>query len=419
MLKKTLFIFGSIISLFLLWFALKDYRAAGPIAAENLRGLALTLTEAIENSVQLDPSFTSLSRFHPSDLAFYAIVDREGIYRFHSNPDLIGIAVDDPKAEAVIKNKAIYEKRILLGTGEIAYEFYSPIFIRNEILVLQLTLHTFRADSVVRRAKLNLVLIVTLIFAGWILALVIARFAQREERHQREMMHREHLAMLGEMGAILAHEIRNPLAGIKGSAQVISKKPTDSRNEQFAENIVTEVRRLESLVNDLLVYSRRDRYLLTVLDPKELIDHTISLIYQEAAQLSVSITNECPEGLKVSGNRDKLGQVLLNLAMNALQAMPSGGLLCFSVEKKRRSLKIVLSDSGQGIRNEDMSRIFEPFFTTKARGTGLGLALCKKIIEEHNGTISIESTVGKGTTVSITFHAQPRGVEDVRTDPSD
>jgi two-component system, NtrC family, sensor histidine kinase HydH len=405
MLKKTLFIFGSIISLFLLWFALKDYRAAEPIAAENLRGLAFSLTEVIGNSVQLDPSFTSLADFHPSDVAFFAIIDQKGIYRFHSNSDLIGTPANDPDALVVLKNKSVYETRVLLGTGEKAFEFYSPLFIDNKVLVLQLTLHTFRADSVIRRARLNLLLIVSLIFAGWFLGAIIIRFARREELHQKEMMHRENLASLGEMGAILAHEIRNPLAGIKGNAQIIKKKPTESRNEQFAESIVTEVRRLETLVNDLLVYARSDRYELMMLDTKEIIDYTISLIQQEAAHLSVSITNDCPEGIKISGNRDKLCQVLLNLAMNALQAMPSGGLLRFSAEKSRSRVRIDLSDSGQGIRNEDMSRIFEPFFTTKARGTGLGLALCKKILEEHNGTISIESTVGKGTTVSIIFHA--------------
>jgi len=408
MLRKTFFIFGSIISLFLLWFALKDYRAAGPIAAENLRGLALTLTEAIGNSVKLDPSFTSLAGFHPSDVAFFSIIDRKGNYRFHSNPDLIGAPADDFNAVAVLTNKSIYETRVVLGTGEKAYEFYAPLFIHNEELVLQLMLHTYRADSVVRRARLNLITIVSLIIVGWILASIIYRFNKREELHQQKMIHRENLARLGEMGAILAHEIRNPLAGIKGNAQIIRKKPTESRNELFAEGIVTEVRRLESLVNDLLVYARSDRYELNALDPKELIDHTIRLIQQEADQLSVSIANECPEGLHIYGNRDRLGQVLLNLAINALQAMPNGGLLRFSAVKKRRTVRIDLSDSGEGINIEDMAKIFEPFFTTKARGTGLGLALSKKIIEEHNGNINVESTPGKGTTISILFRHKAR-----------
>ena len=403
--RKTLFIFGSIISFLLLSFTLKDYRAAGPIAAENLRGLALTLTEAIGHSVKLDPTFKSLADFHPPDLAFFAVIDRKGIYRFHSNTDLIGIPADDANAAVVEQNKSIFETRIVLGTGEMAYEFYSPIFVGKEVMVLQLTLHTYRADSVIRRARLNLVLIVSLVIFGWLLAIVIDRFAKREELHQRKMQHRENLAQLGEMGALLAHEIRNPLAGIKGNAQIIHKKPTESRNEQFAEGIVTEVRRLESLVNDLLVYAHSDRYDMTILDPKEIIDHSISLIHDDAAKLSVSISNEVPEGLSVTGNQDKLVQVLLNLSINALQSMPEGGMLRFFACKNKRTVRIDVSDSGHGIANEDMAKIFEPFFTTKAKGTGLGLALCKKIVEEHNGTINIESAVGKGTTVSIIFQA--------------
>lgn len=403
MLKKALLIFGSIVSLFLLWFALSDYRAAGPIAAENLRGLALTLTEAISNSVLQDPSFKPLTGFHPPDVAFFAIIDRKGIIRFHSNADLIGTSTDDQKALEVLRDKSIYESRVILGTGERAYEFYAPLFIRNEVLVLQLTLHTFRADSVVRRARLNLVLIVSLLIVGWILTTVLLRFATREELHQQEMTQRESLVRLGEMGAMLAHEIRNPLAGIKGYAQVIGKKPIESRNREFAEKIVTEVRRLESLVNDLLAYARSDRYEMAEIELKELIDQTISLISHESEQISISVTNECHEGLRIIGNRDKLGQVLLNLAKNALQAMPDGGQLRFTANRTGRDVKIDISDSGQGISREDLTRIYEPFFTTRARGTGLGLALCKKVVGEHNGTISVESCVGKGTVVSIKF----------------
>ncbi len=409
MLKKALIIFGSIISLFLLWFALSDYRAAGPIAAENLRGLALTLTEAIENSAQQDPMFKSLAGFHPPDVAFFAIIDRKGTLRFHSNPDLIGSSTDDHKALEVLRDKSIYESRVALGTGEKAYEFYTPLFLSNEVLVLRLTLHTYRADSVVRRARLDLALIVSLLVAGWFLTIVLFRFARREELHQLEMTQRENLARLGEMGAMLAHEIRNPLAGIKGYAQVIGKKPAEERNKQFAERIVAEVLRLESLVNDLLAYARSDRYEMAEVDPKELIDQTVSLVRHEAEQLSVSVTNECPEGLRIVGNQDRLGQVLLNLAKNALQAMPDGGLLIFSANKTGRDVKVIISDSGEGISAENMKSIFEPFFTTRARGTGLGLALCKKIVGEHNGTISMESSTGKGTVVSIRFPDLIRG----------
>lgn len=401
MLKKTLLTFGAGFSLFLLWFAVSDYRAAGPIAMENLRGLALSLAAAIENSVQQDPSFKSLTGFHPSDIAFFAIIDRKGIIRFHSNSDLIGTSTHDPNVAGVVQNKSIYESRVVLGTGEYAYELDAPLYIRGEVLALRLTLHTYRADVVVRHASLNLVLLVSLLVTGWILSIILYRFAQREERHQLEMVRRENLARLGEMGAMLAHEVRNPLAGIKGFAQVIEKKPAEERNRKFAQSIVTEVLRLETLVSDLLAYARNDRFAMSAVDLKELIDHTVSLVRPEADQLLVSVKNECPEGLWIMGNRDRLGQLLLNLAKNAIQAMPDGGLLRFAADTTSRDVIINISDTGQGISQENLARIFEPFFTTKARGTGLGLPLCKKIVGEHNGTISVESKAGLGTAISI------------------
>jgi two-component system sensor histidine kinase HydH len=105
----------------------------------------------------------------------------------------------------------------------------------------------------------------------------------------------------------------------------------------------------------------------------------------------------------VAGNRDRLGQVLINLAKNAIQAMPEGGNLYITADVSGRNVIITVKDSGYGISSGDLPRIFEPFFTTKARGTGLGLALCKKIVEEHGGEIRVKSEEGKGTSVSIIF----------------
>jgi len=105
------------------------------------------------------------------------------------------------------------------------------------------------------------------------------------------------------------------------------------------------------------------------------------------------------------GNRDRLGQVLLNLAKNALQAMPEGGSLRITASASGKGIIITVSDTGHGISPEHLTRIFEPFYTTKARGTGLGLALCKKVVEEHDGNISVKSVVGQGTSVSLSFPA--------------
>jgi two-component system, NtrC family, sensor histidine kinase HydH len=403
MVKRILLLGGSGISLVLIWFAIGNYQAARPIAEENLRGLALSLASAIGNIAVRDPSLKSLAEFHPPDIAFFAFINKHGIYRFHSNPDLIGTSAQNSNAKDVFAGKSISDIRVALGTGETVYEFYAPLYLPADTSVLQLDLHTYRADAVVRRAKYNMAVLMALLTVGWVLGAILYRFAAREEQHQLEMAHRERLAQLGEMGAMLAHEIRNPLAGIKGYAQVIEKRPEETRNAGFAQRIVTEVLRLENMVNDLLAYAGSGSYAMSSVNLCELIAYAISHVRPEAEQQQVTLVSECREGLAVVGNWDKLGQVLLNLAKNALQAMPDGGTLSITAGESGKSVICTVSDSGQGISPEHMKRIFEPFFTTRVRGTGLGLALCNRIIEEHSGMIHMESALEKGTSVSITL----------------
>ena len=298
---------------------------------------------------------------------------------------------------------ATSDARITLRTGENAFEFNSPLNLPGETLALRLTLHTYRADSVIRRARLNMMVLFSLLGAGWILALALYRFTRREEQHKLEMARRKNLAQLGEMGAMLAHEIRNPLAGIKGYAQIIEKKPQAERNSGFARRIVAETQRLETLVSDLLAYAGSDRELAATVDIGEVVAHTADLLQHEAEQLQIKIITECPEGILITGNRDKLGQALLNLGKNAIQAMPDGGALQISAGVDGRHVIIKVNDNGHGIIPEEMPRVFEPFYTTKAKGTGLGLALCRKIVEEHGGMIEAKSAAGQGTTVSITI----------------
>ena len=416
MLKRILLFTGVGLSLILIWFAIGNYRASRPIAEENLRGLALTLSSAIENIAFRDPSLKALAEFHPADIAFFAVADRHGLYRFHTNGDLIGTYAENSKFEGVLASKSLSEARVTLGTGEIAYEFYSPLYLSGETYVLQLDLHTYRADAVIRRAEYTMAVLLALLAVGWILGAVLYRFAAREEVHQLEMARRERLAQLGEMGAMLAHEIRNPLAGIKGYAQVIEKKPQESRNAGFAQRIVAEALRLENLVNELLAYAGSGSFPMNPVNLEELIDYSVSHVRHEAEQQHVTLVREGNGGVFVSGNRDKLAQVFLNLLKNALQAMPEGGTLRIVTAVSDRNVRTTVIDTGQGIGTEQMERIFEPFFTTKARGTGLGLALCKKIVEEHSGKIDVESAAGQGTTVTITLpRTTGAGIEEVAT----
>lgn len=403
MLRRILLIAGIGISLCLVWFAVENYRASIPIAGENLQGLALSLETAVESLALRDPSFQALSGFHAPDIAFFAIIGNDGVYRFHSNADLIGSTAESGKYRDVLADNSISASRITLGTGERAYEFYAPLYLGKDTYVLRLVLHTYRADAVIRRARFNMMIMLALLAAGWALGLVLYRFAVREEQRQMEMQRRERLAQMGEMGAMLAHEIRNPLAGIKGYAQLIEKRPSEERNAGFAGRMVSEVQRLERLVNDLLSYSRGDCTPMALVDLGELVENTVALVRGEAEQQHVTVSGNAAGRIRVAGNHDRLGQVLINLAKNALQAMPDGGTLDIMADLTGRNAIITVKDSGQGISAAELPRVFEPFFTTKARGTGLGLALCKKIIEEHVGNIRVDSEEGKGTSVTITL----------------
>lgn len=404
--RKILLLVGIVLSAAIIWFTVSNYLSARPIAEENLRGLALSFTSAIENIALHDPSLRSLETFRSHEIAFFTLVDRKGVHRFHTNPDLIGSHLQGTIPFATINEGVISSERITLRTGENAFEFNAPLRLPGETLALRLALHTYRADTVVRRARLNMIVLFCLLTAGWILALALHRLTRREEQHQLEMARRESLAQLGEMGAMLAHEIRNPLAGIKGYAQVIEKKPDDERNGSFAQRIVLETLRLETLVSDLLSYARSNQDSTMVIDLAEVVAHAAALLQHEADQRHINLVTECPEPVLIAGNRDRLGQALLNIGKNAIQAVSDGGTVRITLETAGKQTEIRVGDDGHGINQEDLPRIFEPFFTTKARGTGLGLALCRKIIEEHDGKITVQSVVGAGTVVTVIIPIQ-------------
>jgi two-component system sensor histidine kinase HydH len=404
--RKILLLGGIFLSAVLIWFTTSNYLSARPIAEENLNGLALSLTSAIENIALHDPSLRNLDTFKSHDIAFFALINREGVYRFHTNQDLIGSSIQGNLPLSILQDGATSYERISLRTGETAFEFNAPIHLPGETLALRLTLHTYRADTVIRRAKLNMIVLFSLLAAGWILSLTLYRFTLREEQRKLDMAHRESLARLGEMSAMLAHEIRNPLAGIKGYAQIIGKKPQDDRNDGFAQLIVEESQRLETLVNDLLAFARSNEIAMITVDLCEVLAYCAALLQHEAEELNVKIICNFANAILINGSRDRISQVLLNLGKNAIQAMPDGGSLRITASVVGKKVIICVSDDGQGISQEDLSRIFEPFYTTKAKGTGLGLALCKKIVEEHKGKITVHSAVGQGTSVSITIPIQ-------------
>jgi two-component system, NtrC family, sensor histidine kinase HydH len=235
---------------------------------------------------------------------------------------------------------------------------------------------------------------------------------QNSQIYER-MKERDRLAALGQMAAGLAHEIRNPLGSIKGAAQYLQpvegQKP-DASTREFLDIIVEEVDRLNKIVSQFLDYARPYRGEQSPLDVNDVVRKTLNLVEKERSGSKVEIAITLQEGLPpVRADAQQLRQVMLNLALNAFDAMPQGGRLQVSTSLRRSTrrgvsaafLEIRFRDDGVGIPPADLRNLFVPFFTTKEKGTGLGLAISQRIIENHGGTIEVRSQPGSGATFTI------------------
>jgi two-component system sensor histidine kinase HydH len=222
---------------------------------------------------------------------------------------------------------------------------------------------------------------------------------------KREIERSQRLASLGKLAAGIAHEIRNPLSSIKGFATFFNERFKDMPEYQStAEIMVKEVDRLNRVITQLLEFARPLEVIKKPASIQLLIQHSLKMIEGEAKSKNISITTKFSHEInEVHIDQDRINQVLLNLYLNAVEAMEDGGVLsvALSREDDTQKVRITVSDTGAGIKKEDMVHIFDPYFTTKQSGTGLGLAIVHKIIESHKGEVKIESKFGKGTTVTI------------------
>ncbi len=230
------------------------------------------------------------------------------------------------------------------------------------------------------------------------------------ERKRSEALLREQaaLARLGEMAAVVAHEVKNPLAGIRGALQVIGgRMPETSRDRAVLGDIVDRLDSLNDIVQDLLVFARPREPKLALVPLVSLLEGTTGLLKKDPAHtaIHVEITGDRPV---ISADAEQLQIVLLNLLLNAAQASGAGGRVRVTVTATDGNCRIAIADSGPGIAAEIRERVFEPFFTTKNRGTGLGLPTAKRVVERHQGDITIDCPPGGGTIVTVTLPVDPR-----------
>jgi signal transduction histidine kinase len=220
---------------------------------------------------------------------------------------------------------------------------------------------------------------------------------------EEQLRRSEKLSTLGEMAAVLAHEIRNPLGSIRGTAEILRDdyRPGDPKHE-FIEIQIKETERLNHVVEDFLRMARQQPMELHDCSLREELETIVTLVARDAQGRGIALLlGPGMEETIIKGDREKLRQAFLNIVINALQATESGGEVAITISKTDSGFEIAFRDSGSGISPDDLQRIFEPFYTTKPDGTGLGLAVTRKIIEGHGGTLDIVSEKDKGTTVFV------------------
>ncbi|HEY7158754.1 MAG TPA: ATP-binding protein [Gemmataceae bacterium] len=309
-------------------------------------------------------------------------------------------------ASPIVQVRDIGPSRVLIVTEPVGWR--RPARMATWVLT-RLTSPEHTAAELVRfQAATGLAL------AGIVAALVLAvnlgrnlRLAGRQREQLRDELRRaEHLAALGKLLAGVAHEVRNPLAAIRSTAQLWQRLPPEARDPSDMDAIVRGVDRLNDLVSRLLFFARSGHEEHRPVDVNTVVQEALTLLRAQAESQKVTLNTELAADLPaVSGSVQALQQVVLNLATNALQAMPSGGTLLCRTRRLESPPRVELwvADTGPGIAAEELPHLFEPFHTTRPEGTGLGLALCREIVQQHGGRIELDRQDGWGAVFRVTL----------------
>ncbi len=220
---------------------------------------------------------------------------------------------------------------------------------------------------------------------------------------QNELAQAEHLAELGRLAASVAHEIKNPIAGLRGAMEVMADQhQLDNPRFSIFHEGLTQIRRLDSLVKDLLSFARPFDVRIEPIPLHLVVEACMPLVQRMAEEADIDVRQDVPEDLPLAlADPQRFQQVLVNLIQNGIQSTPPGGEVSISAFRCEDELALEIRDTGQGIRPEDLSHIFKPFFTTKHIGTGLGLSIVQRIVNAHGGRIEVDSKVGEGAVFTV------------------
>ena len=394
-----------------------EHGAVSDTTLEELDGGSIPVpeTEAINQGLG-DPVESELM-IHGSSSKTYDIpfTSSKGLYWIVivTNPESITSKIDDASRTLSDKSRELSNVRLLATTGLlllalaivviIGWSFTSPIqklaSAAQRVAAGDLD---FQVD-IKRRDEVGQL-------AGTFNEMIAGLKSKRELEDKLNTAERQ--AAIGRLTQAVAHEIRNPLNVINLSIDHVATKyaPEDEKRREQLTRILSSIRdevaRLKRLVSDLLNYGRPARLAVETVDIRKLVDETISLIQPQADEQGVQVTLEGdPSPVEIRGDRERLKSCFSNIAINALQAMPGGGQLHARVARLDGSVEVTMRDTGVGISEEALSKIFEPYFSTKQAGFGLGLAVTRTIVEEHQGSIEVRSEPHQGATFTVKLPA--------------
>jgi signal transduction histidine kinase len=262
--------------------------------------------------------------------------------------------------------------------------------------------------------------VVVFVLVGGVTGILADRERKREFELQRvnrdlqesfeQIRRADRLSAVGQLSAGLAHEIRNPLASIEGAAEIVDENSGPEEISEFRAIILKECRRLNRLLSSLLDFARPRPPELREIDLDRAFDSVIELASHAAGKAGVKIRKEIsPKAPRLLCDPEQLRQVMLNLVINASQAMPAGGEILLAARPHDGGVEILVRDQGTGVAEADLERIFNPFFTTKEQGTGLGLSVVHQIVTQHGGGVSVQRNADRGLTFSLIFPRVPHG----------
>ncbi|HZG76692.1 MAG TPA: ATP-binding protein, partial [Paenibacillus sp.] len=232
---------------------------------------------------------------------------------------------------------------------------------------------------------------------------LLIRDIAEQKRTQELIVHAEKLAVAGQFAAAIAHEIRNPLTAIKGFLQLLMRDVTDK--SRFFDIIFSEMSRIEMITNELLILAKPQAVKFAKKDIRFLMQQVVSFMDAQANMNNVLLQVDYgPSDLLVLCDENQLKQVFINFLKNAIEAMPDGGLMKIHMSRSASGVSTVrFTDQGSGMPEEVLEKLGEPFYTTKETGTGLGLMVTKRIVQQHGGDVRFSSKLGEGTTVELTL----------------